>query len=91
VAKATHRPCNKLPAAPQARFRLGGEGLELHRVTKVSQAFDQAAFLLVTRAAVEMFATEVLIHRPILKHVVDGREDGSSDGHDSSSWDYAGL
>jgi hypothetical protein len=27
--------------------------------------------------------TEVLIHRPILKHVVDSREDGSSDGHDS--------
>ena len=30
-----------------------------------------------------MFATEVLIHRPILKHVVDGREDRGCDGHDS--------
>jgi hypothetical protein len=57
----THGPRHKLPAAPQARFRLGGEGFELHHVTKVSQAFDQASFLLVIGAAVKMFATEVLI------------------------------
>jgi hypothetical protein len=66
---------------PQAGFRSGGEGLQLHSVAKVSQAFDQASSLLVVGAPVEMFATEVVIHRPILKHVVDGREDGSRDGH----------
>ena len=33
-------------------------------------------------AAVKVFATEVLIHRPVLKHVVDGREDGSRDRYD---------
>src|SRR6516162_3629381 len=76
-------PRHKLPAAPRAEFRLGGEDFELHHVTKVSQAFDQASFLLVVRAAVKMFATEVLIHRSILKHVVDGREDRGCDGHDS--------
>jgi hypothetical protein len=50
---------------------------------KVRQAFDQAAFLLIGGAAVKMFATEIVIQRPIFKHVVDGREDGSCDRHDS--------
>src|SRR5215467_2954476 len=72
----------QLPAAPQVWFRSGGEGLELYSVAKVSQAFDQASFFLIVGAPVKMFAAEVLIHRPILKHVVDGREDGSRDRYD---------
>src|SRR4051794_31280550 len=32
--------------------------------------------------AIKVIATEVLIHRPVLEHVVDGRKDGAGDGHD---------
>src|SRR5665213_3538501 len=59
----------------------GGERLELHSVAKVGQTFDQAFFLLVGGTAIEVIAAEVLIHRPILEHVVDGGKDGGGDGH----------
>jgi hypothetical protein len=60
----------------------GRERLDLHGVAKVGQAFDQAFFLLVGRTAIEVTAAEVLVHRPILEHVVDGGKDGGGDGHD---------
>ena len=44
----------------------GGERLDLHGVAKVGQPFDQAFFLLVGGAAIEVIATEVLIRRPVL-------------------------
>src|SRR5712672_4830593 len=50
----------------------GRERLDLHGVAKVSQAFDQGFFLLIGGTAIEVIATEVLIHRPVLEHVVDG-------------------
>src|ERR1700693_5648656 len=49
----------------------GGERLDLHGVAEVGQAFDQAIFLLVGGTAIEVIAAEVLVHRPILEHVVD--------------------
>src|SRR5215469_6950954 len=77
------RPCH--------RYGLGSEGFDLHGVAKVSEAFDQTSFFLVIGAVVKVFATEVVIHRPILKHVVDGREDGGGDGHDSLLRTAAGF
>src|SRR5260370_24931992 len=56
--------------------------LDLYGVAKVSQAFDQVCFLLVGRTAIEVIAAEVLVHRPVLEHVVDGGKDGGGDGHD---------
>src|SRR5208282_831921 len=43
---------------------------------------DQALFLLVGGTAIEVIAAEVLVHRPVLEHVVDGGKDGGGDGHD---------
>src|SRR6266853_1505149 len=60
----------------------GGERRDLHSVAKVVQTFDQSFFLLVGGTAIEVIAAEVLIHRPVLKHVVDGGKDGGGDGHD---------
>src|SRR4029077_21195730 len=60
----------------------GGEWLDLHRVAKGGQPFDQAFFLLVSGTAIEVITAEVLIHRPVLEHVVDGGKDGGGDGHD---------
>src|SRR6266853_4735676 len=60
----------------------GHDWFDLYGVAKVSQAFDQVCFLLVGRTAIEVIAAEVLVHRPVLKHVVDGGKDGGDDGHD---------
>src|SRR6202451_4230501 len=56
--------------------------LDLDGVAKVSQAFDQVCFLLVGRTAIEVIGAEVLVHRPVLEHVVDGGKDRGDDGHD---------
>jgi hypothetical protein len=63
-------------------LRHGRERLDLHGVAKVGQTFDQAFFLLVGGTAIEVIAAEVLIHRPILEHVIDGGKDRGGDGHD---------
>src|SRR6266849_492853 len=60
----------------------GHDRLDLYGVAKVSQAFDQVCFLLFGRTANEVIAAEVLVHRPVLEHVVDGGKDGGDDGHD---------
>src|ERR1700730_8967562 len=39
-------------------------------------------FLLVAGTAIEVISAEVLVHRPIFEHVVDGGEDRGDDGHD---------
>jgi len=57
------------------RHGSGSDRLDRYRVTKVGQAFDQAIFLLVGGTANEVFAAEVLVHRPILEHVVDRGKD----------------
>src|SRR5487761_1094590 len=74
---ATNSPCWR-----RHRHGSGGERLDLHSVAKVSQAFDQAVFLLVGGTAIEVIAAEVFVHRPVLEHVVDGGKDGGGDGHD---------
>src|SRR5580698_9269903 len=60
----------------------GGERLDLYSVAKIGQTFDQTFLLLVGRVAIEVIAAEVLVHRPVLEHVVDGGKDGGDDGHD---------
>ena len=70
---------------------LGGERLDLHSVAKVGQTFDQALFLLVGGTAMEVIAAEVLVHRAVLEHVVDGGKDGGGDGHDRLLGGPAGL
>src|SRR6266851_6422090 len=60
----------------------GREWLDLNGVAKVGQAFDETSFLLVAGTAIEVISAEVLVHRPIFEHVVDGGEDRGDDGHD---------
>jgi len=74
---ATNSPCWR-----RHRHGSGGERLDLDSVAKVGQTFDQAVFLLVGGTAIEVIAAEVLVHRPVLEHVVDGGEDRGCDGHD---------
>src|SRR5258706_15531953 len=76
---ASSRRCRDLDSTCLCR---GRERLDLHGVAKVSQAFDQGFFLLVGGTAIEVIETEVLIHRPVLEHVVDGGKDGAGNGHD---------
>src|SRR5439155_17844957 len=85
------RPKKKLTGSGRAthsscwwchKHALDGERLDLHGVAEVGQAFDQGVFLLIRGTAIEVFATEVLIHRPVLEHVVDRGKDGGGDGHD---------
>src|SRR6516165_5979508 len=76
---ADSRRCRELDSTCLCR---GDERLDLHGVAKVSQAFDQGFFLLIGGTAIEVIATEVLIHRPVLEHVVDGGKDGGGNGHD---------
>src|SRR5436190_396715 len=86
-----HRTKKKLTGSGRAthsscwwchKHALDGERLDLHGVAEVGQAFDQGVFLLIRGTAIEVFATEVLIHRPVLEHVVDRGKDGGGDGHD---------
>src|SRR5271157_5949734 len=72
--KLTCSRCQTLPGDV-----LGGERLDLHRVAKIGQAFDQAVFLLVGGTAIEVIGAKVLVHRPILEHVVDGGKNGCCD------------
>jgi len=44
--------------------------------------FDQALFLLVGGTAIEVIAAEVMVHCPVLEHVVVGGEDRGRDGRD---------
>jgi len=53
----------------------GGDRPNFHGVVKLSQAFDQACFLLVGGTAIEVIAAEVLIHGPVLEQVIDGGKD----------------
>ena len=39
-------------------------------------------FLLVGGTAIEVITAKVLVHRPVLEHVVDGGKDGGGDSHD---------
>src|SRR5258708_34921297 len=57
----------------------GGERLEFDGVSEVCQAFDQACFLPVCGTTIEVIGAEILIHRAVLEHVVDGGEDGGGD------------
>ena len=80
--KKLRRTDRATSSRPCGGYGLGGEGLDLHSVAKVSQAFDQASFLLVVGATIEVTGAKVLIHGPVLEHVIDGRKDGGGDGDD---------
>ena len=68
------RPCHK--------HRSGGERGQCHSVAEISQSFYQTLFLLGGRAAIEVIAAEVLVHRSILEHVIDGGEHRGRDRED---------
>src|SRR5215475_4522538 len=87
-ALGRNSPAWAVPQAPRQchRHSSGSEWLEFCGVAKVCQTFDQALFLLVGGAAIEVVGTEILIRRPVLEHVVDGGQDGGDDGHDRLLW-----
>src|ERR1700730_9496876 len=85
-ALLTHRARKKLTCSDDLDLTClcrRRERLDLHGVAKVSQAFDQGFFLLIGGTAIEVIATEVVIHRAVLEHVVDGGKDGGGDCHNS--------
>src|SRR6516162_7806813 len=61
---------------------LVGKRCELHSVPEVGQSFDEAVLLPFLVAGIEVVGAEVLVHRSVLEHVIDGREDRGGDGHD---------
>jgi hypothetical protein len=71
-----------VPQAPGSATSSCSEGLEFHGITGLLQAHDQAIFLLVGGVTLELVAAEILIHRAILEHVVDGGQDRGDDSHD---------
>src|ERR1700693_2772639 len=70
-----------VPQAPKRchKHGSGGERLDLYSVAKIGQTFDQTFLLLVGGAAIEVIAAEILVHRPVLEHVVDRGKDGRDD------------
>src|SRR5262245_35826321 len=60
---------------PSPDATLVGKGCELHSVPEVSKAFDETVLLPFLGVGIEVVGTEVLIHRSVLEHVIDGRED----------------
>ena len=60
-------------AVPEARSS-DGKGVDLYGISKICQALDQPVLLLVLGSSIEVIATEILIHRSVLEHMVDGRE-----------------
>ena len=88
------RTAHTLPAVPQAQLRRLdlllvatsvllssslGEGRELGIEAKLCELGDEAFGPDFLRATIEMIGTEILIHRPVLEHVVDRREERGSD------------
>src|SRR5262249_29875830 len=68
---------------PSPDATLVGKGCELHRVPEVSKAFKETVLLPFLGVGIEVVGTEVLIHRSVLEHVIDGREDRSRNGNNS--------
>src|SRR5258707_15772169 len=64
----------------------GGERLEFDGVSEVCQGFDQACFLPVCGTTIAVIGAEILIHRAVLEHVVDGGEDGGGDCDNCLPW-----
>src|SRR5215472_10692739 len=60
-----------------------GKGCERHRVPEVSKAFEETVLLPFLGVGIEVVGTEVLIHRSVLEHVIDGREERSRNGNNS--------
>jgi hypothetical protein len=56
-------------------FCRGREGLDLNGVARSAKRLTRRFFLLVAGTAIEVISAEVLVHRPIFEHVVDGGED----------------
>jgi len=52
----------------------------LHLITELCQSFNQAVFLPILGAAIEVAGAEIQIHRSVFEHLVDGRENGGGDG-----------
>jgi hypothetical protein len=51
-------------------------------MAEVGQTFDQALFLPISGTSIEVIAAEVLVHRAVFEHVVDGSKDRGRNGHD---------
>jgi hypothetical protein len=60
--------------APEARS-LDGKWMDLYSVSEICQALDRRVLLRVLGSPIELIATEILLHRSVLEHMVDGRED----------------
>jgi hypothetical protein len=64
------RATNSRPCRSTAQAASGDSSTSL---AKIRQALDEALFLLVSGAAIEVIATEVLVYRAVLERVVDGK------------------
>src|ERR1700726_1373934 len=60
----------------------GSERIDRDCIAEVGQTFDQALFLPIGGTSIEVIAAEVLVHRAVFEHVVDGSKDRGRDGHD---------
>ena len=60
---------------------LVGKGRELDGVPEVGQSLNEAALLPFFGAGIEVAGAEVLVHRSVFEHVIDGREDRGGDRH----------
>jgi hypothetical protein len=58
----------------------GSERLDRDCIAEVGQTFDQALFLSIGGTSIEVIAAEVLVHRAVFEHVVDGSKDRGRDG-----------
>src|SRR4030095_10285067 len=67
---------------PSAYATLVGERDEFHSIPEIGQALDEAVFLPFLGAGIEVVGAEVLIHRSVLEHMVDGAEHRGSNGDD---------
>src|SRR5262245_43123168 len=67
---------------PSADATLASERDEFHSIPEIGQALDEAVFLPLLAACIEVVGAEVLVHGSVLEHVIDGGEDRGGDGHD---------
>src|SRR5262249_52738560 len=68
---------------PSAGSTLVGKGCEFHSIPEVGKAFEETVLLPFFGVGIEVVGTEVLIHRSVPQHVIDGREDRSRNGNNS--------
>jgi hypothetical protein len=62
------------------RHGSGSERLDRDCIAEIGQTFDQALFLPIGGTSIEVIAAEVLVHRAVFEHVVDGSKDRGRNG-----------